>query len=178
MSAKKLQWMIGLVVVLFSGFAKIESEVLFENNQLKVVYSESEGVDYEISKENVSKDNPLSFQIRQFNDNKTFIGSEKIKDVSAETFQRILEKYTDLAVEYQSKNFFNDLGVKKSQIKVVWEKKNNKYRFYYFNAFLVNSYTNGVFDFLRVVDDKTEFVWIDVTVNGEEKVFKKVKVKP
>ena len=81
------------------------------------------------------------------------------------------------AIKYQEENFFNDLDIEPSQIKIITKEKNDKILFYYLRVYNVRECVNGKARYFWCDEEFKEEYYVEIIINDKEIYFKDSKTE-
>lgn len=152
-----------------------DSTVVFEDDKIYILDFGDGSIDLRYKNGYKSKDINYKCQIRMFYDNPILLGSEKKKIVEKKGIEEVKKAYMAPALKYQKENFFNDLDIEPSQIKIIAKEENNMIHFYYLRAHRVNECIDGKARYFWSDEEVKEKFYVEVNINDEEIYFKDYK---
>ncbi|MCL9808396.1 hypothetical protein [Flavobacterium luminosum] len=155
-----------------------DSTVVFEDDKIYILDFGGGSIDLRYKNGYKAKDLNYKYQIRLFYDNPIFLGSEKKETVEKKGVENVKKSYLAPALKYQKENFFNDLDIEPSQIKIITKEENNIMHFYYLRAHRVNECKDGISSYFWCNEEVKEKFYAEVNINDEEIYFKEFKTKP
>lgn len=154
-----------------------DSTIVFEDDKIYILDFGDGTIDLRYKNGYKSKDINYKYQIRMFYDNPILLGSEKKKTVEKKGIEKVKKAYMAPALKYQKENFFNDLDIEPSQIKIITKEENNIIHFYYLRAHRVNECLDGKARYFWSDEEVKEKFYVEVNINDEEIYFKDFKTK-
>ena len=152
-----------------------DSTMVFEDDKIYILDFGEGNIDFRYKNGYKAKDVYIKYQIRLFYDIPIYIGSEKKITVVKKGIEEVKKSYMVPALEYQNENFFNDLDVEPSQIKIITKEENDTILFYYLRAYNVRECVDGKACYFWCDVEVKEKYFVEIIVNDKEIYFKDFK---
>lgn len=174
---------LGLLLLLIinsnSLFSKeiADSTMVFEDDKIYILDFGEGNIDVRYKKGYKAKDVDFKYQIRFFYDNPIYIGSEEKVIVVKKGIEEVKKSYMVTALKYQEENFFNDLDIEPSQIKIITKEQDDIILFYYLRSYKVRECVDGKARYFWCDEEVKEKYYVEIIINDKEIYFKDFKTE-
>lgn len=176
MSSTCLRFGLFIVLLLINNniCANVANDTIkvYEDDKIFILdYGKGE-IDLKYKNTTNAKEAKLNYQIRLFYDNPIFLGTLKKNAVYKNGLENTMKNFIKQAIQYQNENFFNDLDIEPSQIKIISSNENDNVNFYYLRAYNIKECVEGKARFFWCDEDEKERRYVEININGKEVYFK------